>query len=79
MRIIYDLYGVQGVESGQHLALYDMDRNTVQFMTIKEDGGRQKRLPESRNVANFAIRNKEFSIWAWVLPTTLHVSHASLL
>ena len=29
MRTIYDLYGVQGVESGQHLALYDMDRNKV--------------------------------------------------
>jgi len=29
LRTIYDLYGVQGVESGQHLALYDMDRNKV--------------------------------------------------
>ncbi|KAL5262293.1 hypothetical protein ACHWQZ_G007873 [Mnemiopsis leidyi] len=50
LRTIYDLYGVQGVESGQHLALYDMDRNKIKetFERIQ----RQKKEKEQEAATN---------------------------
>ena len=38
MRTIYDIYGVEGVESEWHVALYDMDRNTVSTFLAKPFG-----------------------------------------
>ncbi|XP_063675967.1 dnaJ homolog subfamily C member 11-like [Bolinopsis microptera] len=57
MRTIYDLYGVEGVDSGQHLALYDMDKNKIKetFERIQRQTKEKEQEAATNPLSNIAV------------------------